>query len=39
MKAILALPLLPAEDIETTFDQLNLIPLHLSPAQTLQIED
>ena len=38
IKAILALPLLPAEDIETTFAQLNLIPLHLSPAQTLQIE-
>ena len=38
IRAILALPLLPAEEIEPTYNQLNLLPLHVSPAQTLRID-
>lgn len=34
IRAILALPLLPAEEIEPTYNQLNLLPLHVSPTQT-----
>ena len=38
IRAILALPLLPAEEIEPTFSQLMLLPLHVSPSQTARID-
>ena len=38
IKAILALPLLPPEEIEPTFNQLILLPLHVSTAQTSRID-
>ena len=38
IRAILALPLLPAEEIEPTLNQLMLLPLHVSPSQTARID-
>ena len=38
IRAILALPLLPAEEIEPTFNQFMLLPLHVSPSQTARID-
>ena len=38
IKAILALPLLPPEEIEPTFNQLILLSLHVSTAQTSRID-
>ena len=38
INAILALPLLPPEEIEPTFNQVILLPLHVSTAQTSRID-
>ena len=38
IKAILAQPLLPPEEIEPTFNQPILLPLHVSTAQTSRID-
>ena len=38
IRAILALPFLPDEEIEPTFNQLLLLPLHVSPSQTARID-